>query len=262
MKKINLLLLSLTLLTFSSCFDITEEFTLNADGSGEYSMTMDMYRMIEMMSSIAGEKSLKGNKDYDQVMDSSFSFKSMIDTAQSLTEEQRRLFRDAGFRMRMHLREKQSYMRFRFPYSNPEDLTKLYADAPVAMDVVGSKKTEVNDAAALKPGRSTVMPQNGAARDITRSNSYYTIRHSRNFFEKRIDTTAFKAYLEKDSMMLQMAPMMEEAKMVTVIHLPRPAARVEGKSASLSKDRKTLTLSCTFGEYFLHPELLDVKVDY
>jgi hypothetical protein len=262
MKKINILLLGLSLFCFTSCFDITEEFTLNADGSGEYSMTMDMYRMIEMMSSMAGEKGLKGNKDYDQVMDSSFSFKPIIDTAKNLSDEQRLLFREAGFNMRMHLKEKQSYMRFRFPFTRPDNLAKLYAEAPLAMDIVGSKKPEINDAAASKPGRSSVMPQSGAARDITRSNAYYTIRHDRNHFEKRIDTTAFKAYLEKDSMLVQMAPMLQEAKMVTVIHLPRPAAKVDGKAASLSKDRKTLTLTCTFEEYFLHPELMDVKVEY
>ncbi|MBL7923150.1 MAG: hypothetical protein JNL88_03030, partial [Bacteroidia bacterium] len=74
MKNIRISFLALILLFFSSCFDTIEEFTINEDGSGEFSVTMDMFKMFEMISSMGGEDKLKKDKDYETVKDSSFVF--------------------------------------------------------------------------------------------------------------------------------------------------------------------------------------------
>ncbi|MBK7886241.1 MAG: hypothetical protein IPJ86_02735 [Bacteroidetes bacterium] len=92
MKKLRLLIVCSTLFFFTSCFDTIEEFTINEDGSGEYSMKMDMFRMIEMMSEMGGKDNLSKNKDYNEVKDSSFLFKDFINEADNLTAEEKLCF--------------------------------------------------------------------------------------------------------------------------------------------------------------------------
>ncbi len=54
MKKFfNLLLLAATLISMSACFDITEEVTVNKDGSGKYVSTIDASKLSEQMKMLA-----------------------------------------------------------------------------------------------------------------------------------------------------------------------------------------------------------------
>ena len=54
MKKIfNFLLLVATVLTMASCFEITEEVTVNKDGSGNYISTIDATKLSEQMQMLA-----------------------------------------------------------------------------------------------------------------------------------------------------------------------------------------------------------------
>ena len=54
MKKIlHYLLLATVVLTMSACFEITEEVTLNKDGSGQYVSTMDASKLQEQMQMLA-----------------------------------------------------------------------------------------------------------------------------------------------------------------------------------------------------------------
>ena len=79
-KSINVLGLC-ALLFFSSCFDTIEEFTINADGTGSYTITMDMYKMIEMMMSMGGDEKMKSDPEYNEVKDSTFYFKDVLKEA-------------------------------------------------------------------------------------------------------------------------------------------------------------------------------------
>jgi hypothetical protein len=54
MKKFfNFLLLAVTLISMSACFDITEEVTLNKDGSGKYTSVIDASKLSEQMQMLA-----------------------------------------------------------------------------------------------------------------------------------------------------------------------------------------------------------------
>ena len=55
-------LLFLTLITFSSCFDITEDITLNKDGSGVATVILNLSQSKDKISSFVNAGEINGNK--------------------------------------------------------------------------------------------------------------------------------------------------------------------------------------------------------
>ena len=55
MKTLLRILVILAVAVAPSCLEIEEEISLNTDGSGKYSMTMDMNKMMEMMKGFGQE---------------------------------------------------------------------------------------------------------------------------------------------------------------------------------------------------------------
>ena len=56
MKTLLRILVILAVAVAPSCLEIEEEISLNPDGSGKYSMTMDMNKMMEMMKGFGQEE--------------------------------------------------------------------------------------------------------------------------------------------------------------------------------------------------------------
>lgn len=261
MKKLRPLLLLGSLLFFTSCFDTIEEFTINEDGSGEYAMKMDMFRMIEMMSDFAGKDNHPGNKDFDEVKDSSFLFKDFIAEADHLTEEEKDLFRDGRFNMHMNMKEKELFFSYAFPFKKSDDLAKIYRNGPKVLEAVG-KKIAPGDSGAEKGNGSPVLPKAGATNDAFKGGEFFDLTHKQGLFSKKVKISAIKEYAAKDSSLKQMLPMLGSAYAITIVHLPRPAKRVDHPYAKLSEDKKTVTLKFPISDYFERPEIMDFKIEY
>ena len=86
MKK--LILLISTIICFVGCYEVNEEITINADGSGVHNTKMDMGQMLEMIQSMAGEEEL-AKEGLDKVLDTTILMKSVMDSAKELSAEQR-----------------------------------------------------------------------------------------------------------------------------------------------------------------------------
>lgn len=251
---------------FTSCFEITEEFTLNDDGSGEYAMKMDMYKMVEMIASMAGKDKLEGDKEFNKIQDTTILFKQSIDTIEEFSQEEKNLFRNGSMNMRVHLKEKEMLFRFKFPYTKEGDLQKIYNLTPKAMKGIDFKglnkkeKEENNEEAEEESsgngGSVTPSPQ------MAESNQYFDLITGKGFFEKRIKMEEWKNYIEADSSLKQMMPMLGGVYVTSILHLPRPARNVSHPFAQLSADRKTVTLKFPFSDYMERPEVLNFRVEY
>src|SRR6185295_10844363 len=67
MQKLARLSALLCLLIFSGCFDMTEEITVDKNGSGTYKGKIDIRKTVETLRSFMPEDSLKNNKGLDTV---------------------------------------------------------------------------------------------------------------------------------------------------------------------------------------------------
>ena len=127
MKKI-LLLLIVASICLLGCFNSEEDVTINDDGSGVYKNTMDMSGMFDMLDMIAAMDTSENNqlkKVSDKNIDSSFAFKSFIDTVTSLTADQKKLFEKAMMRLKVNQKEKEFKMTMSYPFAKMDDLEKI-----------------------------------------------------------------------------------------------------------------------------------------
>lgn len=107
-----------------------------------------------------------------------------------------------------------------------------------------------------------MMPKAGASNDVFRGGEFFTLENSNGVFSKSVKPEAMKEYIAKDSTLKQMLPMLGSAYAITIVHLPRPAKKVDHSMATLSADRKTVTLKISFTDYFERPELMNFRVEY
>ena len=127
MKKL-LLLLLVSSICLWGCLNSEEDVTINADGSGVYQNTMDMSGMFDMMDMLAAMDTSQNSqlkKVSDKDIDSSFSFKSFIDTVTSLTADEKRLFEKATMRMNINQKQKKFKMTMSYPLHKPSPAMRV-----------------------------------------------------------------------------------------------------------------------------------------
>lgn len=260
-----MILITVLLFMLSSCFEITEEFTINENGSGEYAMKMDMYKMIEMISSMGGKDKMKDNKEFNEIKDTTVYFKNIVDTVSDLTAEEKALFKAGSMKMKMNLEEKQFFFRFNFPYSQQGDLQKIYDLTPKAMKDVDFKGLNKKDEAKEQSETEGELKTEGSVEprpEMADANQYFDILTGKDFFEKKIKKDEWKKHIDEDSTMKQMMPMLGSVYFTSVIHLPRPAKNVNHPYAQFSEDKKTVTFKFPFSDYIERPEVLNFRIEY
>ncbi len=246
------------LFLFSSCFEITEEFTITDQGSGDYAMKIDMYRMIEMISALDDKGKLEEDEDFRNLTDTTVLFNDIVAQSEKMTEEEKRLFGPGSMRMRMLLAEKDFYFSFRFPFENSSNLTRLYQLTPGALGHMDYDKLNGGENKEGKDDSFKASPSS----EMASSNPYFEVVAGNGFFEKKLKQEEWKIHLEKDSTALKMTELMEGSFMTTVVHLPSRVKKCDHPYAEISRDRKTVTFRFPFGDYVSKPELLSFRIEY
>jgi hypothetical protein len=251
---LNLLLLFF-ICCITSCFNLTEEYTIREDGSGQFTINMDLYKMIDMMNSFGKSDSLDTKtEEEDKVRDTIIYFKKSIDESKELSADQKQLFRDGSLRLVMNLKEKKFFLDINFPFKNQADLVKIHSSYPDAMRSIDLKEAFGNDTSSSK-----MMQQQD---DLTMTNQYLELNAGSNFIERKVNKEKMKEYSEKDSSLKMMLPMLGSVYISSVIHLPRPVNKVDNPYGQLSGDKKTVTFKFPFSDYIERPEVMNFRVEY
>ncbi len=249
-------LLLVVVITATGCFDIAEDFTVKADGSGTYAMKMDMggmFDLLDAMQAMGGADSSGADKqspfgELDKVMDTLIRFSSFTDTSTSLSAEQKTLLRNATMRMQMNPKEKQFVMNMQFPFSKMADLQQIML--LTQKNGVMGKAFGGNDAAPVGEG-----PDFG---------SFYQYNVKDGLLEKKLDSAKHREAMnsEKFQQMAEAKGMMGEASMKTTIRLPRKVKKAEGAGVKVAADGQTITLNGSFTDMFDNPGALTFRVEY
>lgn len=235
--------------------NITEEYTIKEDGSGQFTMNIDMYKMIDMMQSFGKNDSSDENKmSKEKARDTVIYLRKQIDEAKELTAEQKRLFRDGSLDVVMNFEKKKFFFNINFPFKNQADLIKIYSTYPEALRYVDFKQAMGEDSS-----KGRMM---GDADKMTMGNQYMELIAGNGFLERKIDPEKMKTYMEKDTTLKMMSPMMSGVYISTVIHLPRPVKKVENPYAQVSEDKKTVTFKFPFSDYTERPEVMKYRIEY
>src|SRR5688500_7267545 len=120
MKKLTLLWIFCTLI-LSACLDSETKTSINADGSGYMTATVDLSELMKMM---AGNEKEGG----DFVMDTTINIKSYSDTSTKLSGYHKALVRDMKIKLLMDTRDV-SQLKFKVaidaPFKSLEDFNAL-----------------------------------------------------------------------------------------------------------------------------------------
>lgn len=262
MKTFKLSILLLSLCFFSACIDTEEVIDLNADGSGNYSLAMDMGKIIEMANSM-GEKS-KSKKPKEKI-DTLIYFKNAVTSSDKLTAEEKEIFKDGQCKIKLDEAGGEMKIKLSCPFKKMSDLAVIKKELPGMLNKLG-----LMDKAAKKGGKENDLVKMSDDQDlagsVNPSDKYFDFSSVPGKISYSItDKEGFKKVIANDSMMQMMqqtALMMGDMTTTTIIKLPSPAKSVSNPKAELSADKKTVTLKTIVTSVMEKPEEAEYSVEY
>ena len=256
MKRFILLLFAIV--CFVGCYEVNEEITINADGSGTHNTKMDMGQMLELIQSMAGEEEL-AKEGLDRVLDTTIFMKSVLDSAKDLTPQQRELLKDGKMNLQMNMKEKLFKAEVNIPFKGYNNLQSLMSGNGNSMTGLSQLFKGVFDKGDEKPALDS--PKEPGLEDL---NTIFDVVVKEGLISRKVNTEKHKALVEKPEVaqLQQMASGGMEILYTTVIKLPRPAKKVENPLMKLSDDKKTVTLKYNLLELFDHPEKFSYRVEF
>jgi hypothetical protein len=260
MKYLKYILTVVTMVCMAGCYEINEEISINADGSGSYVTKMDMSQLIEMMQTFAGEEEL-AKEGMDRVIDTTVLMKSLLDSAKEVTPEQRELMKDGKMKLQMNVKEKVFKMNMDLPFKKLNNLQQLMSGqggsggmADVFKNMFG-KKGEAQGITDQPAPKEPDMSDFAGMYDVTVSNG---------LISKKVNAEKFKALTDRPEMaqMKQLGTTGMEILYTTTIKLPRAAKKTDNPLMKLSDDKKTVTMKYNLLDLLEHPEKYSYTIEY
>ncbi len=249
MKKITLLFSAVALFFLTSC-ETTREITISDNGSGTMVTTMDMSQLMGI-AKMSGEADKLGDKT---ALDTTISFASIVDSLPDLTPTDKELLKKGSMAMVMNMDDDKFLTKISFPFSDVVDIVKL-------QELSGRLMQE-----SMKKQMSGKGPQGMPDDEMPKAgfDEYFKSTYSKGLIEVRLDKEKYATVAGDQAMqglkeaMAQGLPFMSKV----IIHLPKPAKKVEGANAKLSEDKKTLTVESDMGDFFEDATKLEYKVEF
>lgn len=244
---------------FTSCYDITEEINIEPSGKGTYVTNIDMGQLMSMVKTFAAADSTKDLSAFNQNIDSTIFLGNLPDSAGSMDPEMRQLLHSASVRVLIRADSNVFKITLRAPFDNLGQLQKLQnemAKSGGGMQAMGkllggkgNDDSGLDHASALSPDHL--------------SNVLHTL-YTDHKISRTLDRPAYDSLMQ-DSLIQQakqMAALMGDSKYTTIIHLPRPAKKVESKASILSDDRRTITFDHSLTDLFYSPDDFTFNIEY
>jgi hypothetical protein len=242
---------------FAGCLDIDEKTEIKSDGSGRYSMDMDMSQMVEMLQTYMGKDEM--TKKGMQKMDTTIYMKDLVDTLSSLSADKKALLRPGSIHIKLDVDAKVFTTHMSFPFNSQADLQKLINTVND-----GSSLGATHLFKGMTPGGQDDPSGGGASPDINQFNGIYDFTSKDGRMSKQLNADKFKK-LQDDPQMAQIKQATQmgiEIGYTTNIILPRPVKKVDNALAKLSDDKKTVTMKYNLMEVFDHPEKFNYTIEY
>lgn len=215
MKILKILLPAILLSFLSSCIEINEDIVINKNGDGEWSMNMDMSKLLDIMQNYLGKEEM--DKQFpNKKMDTAIFMKSLVDTSTTLTPEKKELLGQGKLHMDMNMNNKTLTTDMHFPFSNLSQLQEIYTalgDGSLGMGQL-LKGLNKNDSSSVQ------QPQGP---DMGQINMLYDFTSRPGYISRTVDQEKFKQLKENPqyAQMKQAGDMGMEVPYTLTIHLPK-----------------------------------------
>lgn len=213
-----------------------------------------------MSSLLAMAKQMGNKEDMDKAneaaIDTSISLAAMADSLKDISAEDKELVKKGTLKLNMDMSNDIFTTTLILPFNKPEQIARLnkFAD-DMAQKIMmkqlagGEKKPE---------GMPDDMPAMGSMND------YYATTYAKGLIEKKLNKEKYAGLDADESMqgLKEIAGMGMPMNNTTILNLPRPAKKAEGKNVKLSDDKKTVTIVASAEDFFDDGAKLEFKIEY
>lgn len=252
-------LLACFLVLLAGCCDITEVITINPSGSGRFETYMDLSQLVSLIRSVAAMDSSKDLSSLHENIDSTLQFGAFLDTVSGVDPATRAILARTTLHLKMAFDSGVFKIDMSAPFDNLAQLQQLQDQYSRS----GSSLQALSHLLGGKEGAdSTSFPTGSMGPD--RLNSILKTTWGEHQITRTYNKQSYDS-LMRDSSIQQfksMSALMGDMKYKTIIHLPRPAIRVQSKASMLSDDRKTVTFEFNLTDLFYDPDSFTFTIDY
>lgn len=257
MKNLKRLLAAFLIISLAGCFEIEEKVDIKSNGSGQLQVNTDMSQLLGMMEQYLGKDEMDKQMPSKSV-DTTVLMKDLVDTSKTMSAENKALFREGKMHLKFDMGEKVFKAEMNFPFSSLANLQKLYN----AMND-GSLNT-ANLFRGLTSGKAENNDAGGNAPEMNQFNSIYDFEVKDGLISRKLNEAKWKDLQASPefSQMKQTSTMGIQMPYTLAINLPRPVKKVDNALATLSPDKKTVTIKYNLTDVFQNPEKFEYTIAY
>lgn len=266
MKKICWLFIPILLLIMTGCFDTVDETTINENGSGTFVHKDELGKMFSMLTAFAGDDKMKELTQLKK--DTLINLKDIKDSLKNLTDAEKKILESGILKINIDAEKEQFSFSFSFPFEKTGDIGTIN-------DLLKKTKNQIMDGSMKKAMAEGKAGDNKGLFDKQVSNEdmeaintsvtdYYITEYKNGKLSRKVNKEKL-ATLGNDKAMTslkEMSGMGVNPNMKTIINLPKPAKKTEGKGIKLSDDKKTITIEVTVDDFFEDAGLLEYEIEY
>ena len=266
MKKISWVACLFVLVVFSGCFDTLEEVTINENGSGTFVNTLDMGKLLGLAKTMGSGKDEM--KDIDKLkMDTIIYLKDLKDSMKNLNAAEKNIAATGTLKIQVDANDDKMNFTFTFPFSKISEIDGIQGVLKKAkQDIIDDTMKKIM---GEENGKNEAMPGNEEGDEKkedmgTNIDAYYTSVYEKGKVTRKLNKEKY-AHVEDDKSLKslqEMAQLGMAMNMKTVINLPKPAKKAEGKGLKLSDDKKKITMEGTLDDFFEDASYFEYNIEY
>ena len=266
MKKINWVAGLVVLVVFSGCFDTVEEVTVADNGSGTFVNSLDMGKMLGLAKTMGSGKDEM--KDFDKLkMDTVINLKDIKDSLKNLNAAEKNIAATGKLRIQMDANDEKMNFSFSFPFSKTSEIDGIQNILKKAkQNIIGDIMQKIMGEEGGKNESMLGNEDGDEKKDDMGANidEYYKSVYEKGKFTRKLNKEKY-AHVEDDKSLKslqEMAQLGMAINMKTVINLPKPAKKTEGKGLKLSDDKKKITIEGTLDDFFEDASYFEYNIEY
>lgn len=267
MKRLIALSTIFGLFILSGCLDTVEEVSINENGSGTYVSSLDMGKLMSMAKSMGGDsKEMKELQNMKK--DTLINLKDIKDSLTNLSAAEKKIVESGTLRVNINIEEEKFAFTFSFPFSKMDEINDITSILGKTQDKI------VQESMKEKFGDNGNDQMEMFGKDLKKEDEsglvgaelkrYYAKTYTKNKISNKVNKDMF-AKIEEDrglTTLKEMSQMGMSMNMKTIINLPKPAKKAEGKGLKLSDDKKTITLEGTLDDFFEDASYFEYEIEY
>lgn len=254
MKYFRYGLFTLLVIFIAGCYEITEEISFDANGSGVYATNMDMSALMEMMKTMAGEEEL-ARGGLDRAIDTVIPMKRIMEESKDMSAEYKSLYAAGTMALKMNIKENIFKADMKAPFNSFEQLQKLMS---------GSGSGGMSEMFKKIYGKDENASSSPSDQGLDELNAIFDVTVNSGEISKKLNKEKYDLLMNKPEIaqMREMAGAGMEILYTSVIKLPRPVKRSDNPMIKLSDDKKTATIKYNLLTIFDAPESFSYSIVY